>query len=65
LPSLNAKLNLNEEMLIRVGLARSMTRPDALQLRSDFRIFEGEPLATPLPDNPLIAEGVGLVQHDG
>jgi len=65
LPSLNAKLNLNEEMLIRVGLARSMTRPDALQLRSDFRIFEGQPLATPLPDNPLVAEGIGLVAFTG
>jgi len=42
LPSLNAKLNINDDMLLRFGAARSMTRPDVLQLRSDFNVFEGE-----------------------
>ncbi len=65
LPSLNAKLNLNEEMLIRFGAARSMTRPDVLQLRSDFNIFEGENFGTPLPGNPQIQEGVGLTSFTG
>jgi len=65
LPSLNAKLNINDEMLLRFGAARSMTRPDALQLRSDFNIFEGEVFATPLAGNPEVAEGVGLTAFTG
>jgi len=65
LPSLNAKLNLNDEMLIRFGAARSMTRPDVLQLRSDFNIFEGENFNTALAGNPQIAEGVGLTSFTG
>ena len=65
LPSLNAKLNLNDDMLLRFGAARSMTRPDVLQLRSDFNVFEGENFATTLPGNPQVAEGVGLAAFTG
>ena len=65
LPSLNAKLNLNDDMLIRFGAARSMTRPDTLQLRSDFNVFEGENFGTALSGNPDVAEGVGLATFTG
>ena len=35
LPSLNMKLNLNEDMLIRFGASRSISRPNDQQLRND------------------------------
>lgn len=38
LPSLNLKLNLNESSLVRLGLSRSMVRPEAFDLRSSVTI---------------------------
>jgi TonB-dependent receptor len=35
LPSLNVKWNLNEDMLIRFGASKNITRPNIAQLRSD------------------------------
>ncbi|RZV41474.1 MAG: TonB-dependent receptor [Acidimicrobiales bacterium] len=35
LPSINLKLNLNEEMLFRFGASKAITRPNIAQLRAD------------------------------
>ncbi|MBF7072317.1 TonB-dependent receptor [Glaciecola sp. MH2013] len=39
LPSLNIKLNLNDDMLIRFGASKGITRPNIQDLRADQTIF--------------------------
>ncbi|MFK8014628.1 MAG: TonB-dependent receptor [Gammaproteobacteria bacterium] len=52
LPSLNMKLGLNDDMLIRFGLSRAISRPDFGLLKSFFTINFGQ-------DDPVTGEFLG------
>jgi len=65
LPSLNLKLQLNEEMLIRFGAARSMSRPDENQLRIGSEVNIGADLPIADPNNPQFRTFTGLQTFSG
>ncbi|MBB4659701.1 TonB-dependent receptor [Parvularcula dongshanensis] len=56
LPSFNAKWNLNDEMLIRVGASRALSRPNVQDLRAG-QTYSARTTRTPFPaldeDDPL------------
>jgi iron complex outermembrane receptor protein len=68
LPSINIKLNLNEDMLIRFGASKAMTRPDVQDLRASQSInantsrIEYDPLPDGHPDELILrgAEDITL-----
>lgn len=65
LPSLNLKLQLNEEMLIRLGAARSMTRPNENDLRIGSQITFAGDLPVEDPNNPGFTTYRGLQIFSG
>ena len=65
LPSLNLKLQLNDEMLIRLGAARSMSRPDETQLRIGTQINFAGDLPVEDPNNPGFTTYRGLQAFSG
>jgi len=65
LPSLNLKLQLNDEMLIRFGAARSMSRANENDLRSGSQIIFRSDLPEPDPNNPGFNTFTGLTSFSG
>jgi TonB-dependent receptor len=65
LPSLNLKLQLNDEMLLRFGAARSMARPDESQLRIGTQINFASDLPVEDPNNPGFDTFRGLQAFSG
>lgn len=54
LPSLNLRLSVTEESQVRVGLARTMSRPPLVEMRTGFWLDNQSPVKTASGGNPKL-----------
>ncbi|WP_245344951.1 TonB-dependent receptor [Asticcacaulis solisilvae] len=64
LPSFNLKWNLNEEMLIRFGASKNLTRPNIADLRA-YTTYGASTLTTPFPAGHCASLGLPDGCNDG
>lgn len=59
LPSANLKINLTDDLLLRLGASRALSRPSDQQLRADLNLFVATDIPVPGGQNEFQGFGLG------